>query len=143
MISASISAAAAMRKLGLRTNFGIIARDAPPRPMTPTPKTLSLAAIDSSFHAIVTPARSFFRCLSKLGEIVQVCGTDSIWLQRHINVGADLYVRPPRTGDHVGSPLQIFRGIDLVVRRSADLRLARHTRTTQRARSIRSNRSRH
>src|SRR5262252_4644438 len=47
MISASISAAAAMRKLGFWTNFGIMARDAPPRPITPTPKTRSLAAIYS------------------------------------------------------------------------------------------------
>src|SRR5262245_60469897 len=43
MISASISAAAAMRKLGFWTNFGIMARDAPPRPIMPTPKTRSLA----------------------------------------------------------------------------------------------------
>src|SRR5215831_13191262 len=47
MISASISAAAAMRKLGFWTNFGIMARDAPPRPIMPTPKTRSLAAICS------------------------------------------------------------------------------------------------
>src|SRR6266545_6253366 len=45
MISASISAAAAMRKLAFCTDFGIMARDAPPRPITPTPKTRSLAAI--------------------------------------------------------------------------------------------------
>src|SRR6266576_3912671 len=47
MISTSISAAAAMRKLGFWTNFGIMARDAPPRPITPTPKTRWLAAIYS------------------------------------------------------------------------------------------------
>src|SRR5215470_11279141 len=46
MISASISAAAATRKLGFWTNFGIMAREAPPRPITPTPKTRLLAAID-------------------------------------------------------------------------------------------------
>src|SRR5215813_11223535 len=47
MISVSISAAAVTRNLGFRTNFGIMARDAPPRPSTPTPKTRSLAAIYS------------------------------------------------------------------------------------------------
>src|SRR5262249_23019367 len=47
MISASMSAAAATRKLGFWTNFGIMARDAPPRPIMPTPKTRSLAAICS------------------------------------------------------------------------------------------------
>src|SRR5262245_52516201 len=47
MISVSISAAAATRKLGFWTNFGIMARDAPPRPITPTPKTRSLPAISA------------------------------------------------------------------------------------------------
>src|SRR4029077_1021914 len=47
MISASMSAAAAMRKLGFWTNFGIMARDAPPSPITPTPKTRSLVVIYS------------------------------------------------------------------------------------------------
>src|SRR5262249_46549730 len=45
MISVSISAAAATRNLGFWTNFGIMAREAPPRPITPTPKTRSLAPI--------------------------------------------------------------------------------------------------
>src|SRR5215475_7513106 len=56
-----MSAAAATRKLGFWTNFGIMAREAPPRPITPTPKTRSLA-IYSSYEIVsqsdVRPSRA-------------------------------------------------------------------------------------
>src|SRR5262245_50883025 len=60
MISASMFAAATTRKLGFWTNFGIMAREAPPRPITPTLKTRSLAAIYSILRGTAAPRTFVF-----------------------------------------------------------------------------------